>query len=183
MQRRDALAGMMGLLASAGASAVRAAVPAQSAADDFVRGELAAAKAEGKTLALYFHASWCSYCKLFDMFLADPKAAPIFNARFRLARMRVREEKAKYKAQQLTGVEQVFGRFSPGNIAVPLMVFLNPDGSARAKSLNDKGKNIGFPVADWELDWFEIMLSRAAPDMSANDIAALRNVCVRIYKK
>lgn len=179
MRRRDYIGGMAAGLLAGG---VQAAGPAQPKIQDVVKTELDAAKMEGKVLALYFHASWCAHCKLFDLLFQDPAAAKIFDAHFRRASFRVREDKAKYKALVLPGAEPYFLKLSGGNIAVPLLAFFGPDGKARGTSLTGQGKNIGFPVEKWELDWFETMLSRAAPEMSSQDIDALRAACVRIYK-
>lgn len=164
------------------ASAAHAAAPAT--VEDKVRGELVLAKAEGRTLAIFFWATWCPYCRLFNMVLNDPEAGPVFNRYFRLLRINVRERSADQKAQQLPGAEAMLKRYQNNEHGIPLFVFLRADGALASSSVSEKTKsNIGFPVEPSELDWFEAMLAKASPKISVKDTALLRAACVRIYNQ
>lgn len=167
-----------------GASILAAAIPAQAAlasADDTLKAELAAASAEGKTLALFVQASWCPYCRLFDLLLKDPAAGPILNSYFRFFRLNVRERTPERQAKELPGAMRLFKSYSGGQQSVPFFAFLDKNGKALSTSNDPNGQNIGYPVEDAELSLFDAMFAKAAPKMTKADIAMVRAAIVRLY--
>jgi thiol-disulfide isomerase/thioredoxin len=155
---------------------------APGSAKDALKLELAAADAEGKTLALFVQASWCPYCKLFGLLLKDPAAGPILNSHFRFFWLNVRERKPEWKARELSGAMSLFKSYSGGQQSVPFFAFLDKDGKVRSTSNDDRGENIGFPVSDAELNAFDAMFLKAAPSLSKVDVAVVRAALVRLYQ-
>lgn len=164
-------------LSAAGALALApvagfAAAPAS--ATDALKAELAAASAEGRTLALFVQASWCPYCKLFGLLLKDPAAAPILNSHFRFFWLNVRERTPEWKERELPGAMKLFKHYSGGGHGVPFFAFLDKDGKARAIST-------GFPTTDEDLAAFDATLAKAAPSITKAETATVRAVLVRLY--
>jgi|GEM_PF-1700140 len=168
-------AGALTLTPDAGFAAVR------PAAEEALKAERAAASAEGKTLGLFVLASWCPYCKLFNMLLADPVAKAIFDQHFRFFLLYVRERKPEWQKRQLPGAMALFKRYSGGGESVPFFAFLDQDGKALSTSKDPSGQNIGYPTSRSELALFDSMFAKAAPLMSKADIAALNAAIVRLY--
>ncbi|MEJ0058766.1 MAG: thioredoxin family protein [Terricaulis sp.] len=176
--RRGVLAGA---LSAAVAPAAQAASGAGGSAADFVDQERALATAENKRLVVVFFASWCVWCRFMDMLLADRTAARILDPRFRFAHLRALEHDEDQRALQLNGANDVFARYAAARNGLPFLVFLDANGdvvTTTISSANDA--NIGFPVQGFELDWFTEMLALAAPDLTAQDLATLRAICVRL---
>src|SRR5690242_10571557 len=93
------------------ASAAAAILPAGSAfaqqggqkedAKAAVVAACARAKASGRPLLLVFHASWCTYCRVFDKVLADGNAGRIMDKHLMAYHLRVQEREEKRIAMQL----------------------------------------------------------------------------------
>lgn len=70
------------------------------------------------------------------------------------------------------GGDKMRKRLGGGNASVPFFAFLDPAGNVLINSnrpvAGQLGKNIGFPYAPEEVDWFMTMLQRAAPELPAD---------------
>ena len=181
MDRRAFLAGASALTA---ASAARAQTPPAGGAEAALREASARAGANHRSLLLVFHASWCLYCRLFDMLLKHNDAAPIIGRYFEILQLRAQERRAPMQEQQLPGADEVYHRYAPEGAGLPYLVVLG-DGS---KKISDSimvasGENFGFPVEPVELDGFEAMLKAGAPTISHGELATLRRVCKALIKE
>ena len=54
-----------------------------------------------------------------------------------------------------------------------LLYVVDPDGELVADSFNEEGRNIGAPYHDWEIEYFGVMMSEVARNMSQDDIVVL----------
>jgi thiol-disulfide isomerase/thioredoxin len=178
MDRRSFLAGTAALTA---ASAGRAfADPADAMAS--VAAASAQAQASNRKLLLIFHASWCVYCRLFDMMLKDETAGAIVERHYAVLHLRALERTPEMKAQQLAGADEVFATYAPKGAGLPYMAVLDGDAKMVADSIMTNGDNFGFPVTKQELDGFEAMMKAGAPDITPKELKTLRKVCVGLMK-
>lgn len=180
LDRRSVAGGLCAAgLFSAAPRAGLAAAPLSAA--ETLKAELAAADAEGKTLALFAQASWCPYCKLFGILLNESAAAPVLKSYFRFFWLNVRERKPEWKAKELSGAMALFKYYSGGQQSVPFFAFLDKEGKTLSASVNASGQNIGYPTSDAELGAFDAMFAKAAPAMTNADIARVRAALVSLY--
>lgn len=175
MRRRTLLAGAL-LAALPGLGHAKA----QLTAAQEVSRQCALATAEQKALLVLFHANWCSWCRIFDAFLADPATATVMDRHFRILHMRAQEHTTENKALQLAGADEVYLRYARDTVGLPFFVVLDENERPLVTSIAPKtGENIGFPVQPDELEAFRIMLKRAAPTISGAELAAIREACIR----
>ncbi|MGB9455137.1 MAG: thioredoxin family protein [Bryobacteraceae bacterium] len=136
-----------------------------------------AAAAQHKSIFLIFHASWCGWCKKLDQLLETPEIKPIIDKYFVLARLTVQERDARKSLNNPDGdkvMAQTGGRF----VGLPFFALLNEEGETIVNSIrpgegNAAERSIGYPVTPQEVDWFLVMLKRAAPEMSADEARVL----------
>ncbi len=137
----------------------------------------AQASQQQKNVLLVFGASWCKYCKQFESFLAAPEIQPILAKHFIVARLGVYEVLGRNpklnNPKSQTAIRQ-FGDAEVGSL--PFIVFLDPKGglivnSNRPSKQKATGENIGYPATPEEIDWFMIMIEKAAPALSEADAA------------
>ena len=105
---------------------------------------------------------------------------------FVVVRVDIQEGEAK-KSQENPGGGELYDRLGGGKGGVPFIAFLDSRGEAIVNGNEPagggrKGGNIGHPFEPHEVDWFMIMLSKAAPGMTANERAALEKP-LRAQKK
>lgn len=174
--RRTFLAGALGA-ALPGVGAADVPKTAQAA----LRRELELAAAQSRAVLLFFHASWCSWCHVFDRLLDDPAAAPVFAAHFRVFRVRAQEHTDANRALELPGADMLYMHYAGPDAGLPFYLVVDANGRAIATSASPKtGDNIGFPVEPAELDAFAALLKTGAPDITALEQKAVREACVRI---
>lgn len=181
-QRRHVLAGAgaLGISGLAGGMAHAVPVPAR---DEFQR-QVALAAGEGKNLFLLFFASWCGYCRLFDMMLSHPQAAAIMNREFKVFHMRAMERSQAWKARQIAGADDMYRRFATPTSGLPFYVVFDGAGEPIVSSLApDSGVNIGFPVAKHDLDRFEKIIQLGASKITPAELATLRRVCAELLRR
>ncbi len=185
MNRRLFLvAGVVVAALSAGAASAQAlGQEPTGAASAAVSDATARASASNRRVLVIFHASWCVYCRLFDMMLADPKAAAIVDTHFVTLHVRALERKPEMQAQELAGADELFARYAPKGAGLPYMAILGDEGAEVADSIMPNGENFGFPVTQPELAAFEAMVKSGAPEISTNDLRYLRRVCVKLSEK
>ncbi len=98
------------------------------------------------------------------------------------------EEQGQKKALNTPGGDALFARFG-GPDGLPFFAFLDGNGDVivnskrPAKDAKDvKGGNIGHPFQPHEIDWFMVMLSKAAPRMTEDERATIEK-WLRTQKK
>jgi thiol-disulfide isomerase/thioredoxin len=155
----------------------------ESKAAEAVAAAAASAEAGGKRLLLVFHASWCGYCQLMDMMLEDAACKAILDKYFVIYHLRALEAKPEMKAQQLDGADEVYAGLTPKTTGLPYVAVLDGKAGRVTDSIMRNGDNFGFPVDAVELDNFQDMMRKGAPEMSAQEVKTLRRTCVRIFKQ
>lgn len=182
LQRRQVLTGAAALGLTGFGASVAHAVPAP--ATEEWRRQIDLAQGEGKRLFMLFYASWCGYCRLFDMLLADPEASAIINREFKVFHMRALERTEALKARQIAGADEMYRRFATPTAGLPFYVVFDGAGEPVVTSIApDSGENIGFPVAKHDLDQFEKIMKRGAPKLTREDLATLRSACARMMRR
>jgi len=102
-----------------------------------------------------------------------------------VARVTVEERDQKASLNNPGGSELV--KRVGGDNGLPFFAFLASDGSLIVNSIvppqnGKKGGNIGHPYEPHEVDWFMVMLSKAAPAMSPDEKAVIEKY-LRAQKK
>jgi len=125
-----------------------------------------------KTVLLVFGASWCKYCHLFDKFLAAPEIQPILAKHFIITHLGVYEELGRHPDLNNPKSDKLVRQFGDADVGgLPFIVFLDAKGqmivnSNRPSEKKSAGENIGYPAAPEEIDWFMVMIRKAAPTLS-----------------
>lgn len=145
-----------------------------------------AAAAQHKSIFLIFHASWCGWCRKLDQFIETPEIKPIIDKYFVQARLTVQEQEAK-KSLNNPGGDAVLAQAGGKDIGLPFFAFLDEKGETIVNSIRPgEGRaglrNIGHPFEPQEVDWFLMMVKKAAPTISPDEAKVLEN-WLRAQKK
>jgi hypothetical protein len=165
------------LFALAATLAAPAFAAPPNSADTLFAHAKAQAKIEHKNVLLVFSASWCGPCKLYERFLEDPRMKSITDKAFIVARIDVGELTSDARHTDTPGGVQLRTALGaqpePG---FPWLVITDENGKSLVNSYRngDISGNVGYPAAPEEIDWYIEMLKRAAPALSADDLAAIR---------
>jgi thioredoxin family protein len=158
----------------------RSAAPDPGANADAVMTQVKRQAASShKNILLSFGASWCVNCRLFDKFLADPAIHPIMEKAFVYADLNTGEREGDTRHTNIPGGQRLQASLGGKDSGYPYLVMLDPSGQPIIDSIasGDHGHpgNIGYPAAPYEVDWFMEMLKKAAPSLTAEDTATIRN--------
>lgn len=145
-------------------------------ADKILSDARAKAKAEQKSVLLVFGASWCPDCEVLDTFFNVPQTKTIFDKYFVIVHLSVFEEAGEHPKANTPGSEKVIAKYggvsSIGEVSLPYMVILNPDGKDIIdghRPVAGKKENIGFPAEKEDIQWFLQMLKTGAPALSQEE--------------
>jgi thiol-disulfide isomerase/thioredoxin len=137
------------------------------------------AAAEHKNVLLAFGASWCGNCRLFDKFLSDPTIHPIMDKAFVFADLNTGERADDKRHSNIPGGVELQASLGGKDAGYPYITMLDPRGNLISDSIRPAvlghGGNTGYPDAPYEIDWFIEMLKKAAPSLSAQDLATVHN--------
>ena len=164
------------LLAVAALGAAQDAAPLDAAT--VVRQATRRANAGSKNVFVYFHASWCSWCKRLEALFEDPRFKSKFADSYVVASITIREREEKVKLEN-PGWERVLRRLRQAEEKdVPYYVVLSPKGERLGGSYRGKDKeipnNAGFPQTDEEIAAFLTLIEKTAKAFTAEDRAALK---------
>lgn len=124
---------------------------------------LAQASSQDKLVFLHFGAPWCGWCHKLEDFLARTDMAPLFARQF---------IDLKIDVDRMTGGKELQARFKADQKGIPWFAFLDRDGKDVVDSDGPKG-NVGYPAAPEEIEHFIAMLKKAAPKLSAEEVATI----------
>lgn len=79
----------------------------------------------------------------------------------------------KIDQDRTIGGRELLERLNPKPGGIPWSVFLDASGRTIITSDDPTRGNVGFPVQDFEIDHFKVMLGKAAKRMTAEDVEAL----------
>ena len=138
-------------------------------ADTLVSQGVARARAEGKAVLIEFGASWCTWCRRFEAFVASPEVGRIVQNNYVIVNLTVQEREEK-KALETPGGDARMRQWGGENAGLPFYVFLDGTGRkvADSKAMPD-GANIGFPGTAKEADAFMALIAKTAPRLRATD--------------
>ena len=165
------------VLALAVASGTSARAASTDTADTLFAQAKSLAQQQHKHVLLVFSASWCGPCKLYEKFLEDPAMKPLTDKAFVIVRIDVGERPGDSKHADTPGgvaLRSALGaQPEPG---YPFIIMTDEAGKPIVNSNRNgdiKG-NTGYPQSPEEIDWYIEMLRRAAPGLSAEELAATR---------
>ena len=75
--------------------------------------------------------------------------------------------------ERMVGGSALMKRYNPTSEGIPWSVFLDADGKAIIDSNEPKRGNVGFPVQEFEIAHFRVMLEKVAKRMAREDIDVL----------
>jgi thiol-disulfide isomerase/thioredoxin len=135
-----------------------------------------------KVIFFVFSASWCGPCHKLDAFLNAPETRGIVEKYFVVAKVNILENAGKHPELQSPGgdelAEKLGGNGQAMTAGVPVIVFLNAAGEPIINSMrpikgSDRRANIGYPDTPEEIDWFGVMLKKAVPQMSPEELRTM----------
>ena len=156
------------------------AAPTPVAAKTLVDAAVRTAKAENKTVFLYFGASWCGWCRALDTFLHSSEAGSIMQQHYVLLHLTAQESPDK-KALENPGVDSVMN--AGGVSAMPSYVMLNGNGEKIGSSdAMPDGSGIGYPAEPVEVKAFGALVQKTAPSMTEADLTKVTDYLTTFAK-
>ena len=134
---------------------------AQEKAEIVIANAQKKAKAENKNVMVFFHASWCSWCKLMDKKMNLPSTKDLFESNYVLASLDVQESGEKQKLENPNG-EEWMAKYGGKDAGLPYFVFIDKDGKVLDSSLNEEKENLGCPSTAEEIYSFITKLQKTS---------------------
>ena len=79
----------------------------------------------------------------------------------------------KIDVDRMLGADAIEEKYVNSYGGVPWIVILDADGELLADSFDEEGKNIGSPYADWEIEYFGVMMRDVTRNISEAEIEAM----------
>ncbi len=142
-----------------------AAVPTEASAAAPARTALEAglqeAAATDRLVFLHSGAPWCGWCRRLEAWLERDDIAPIFSKDF---------VDVKVDVEEMSDGEALMDGYAPGYRGVPFLVILDADGRVLADSFAPNGRNIGSPIQEWEIEYWNQMMRQTARRITGDEI-------------
>ena len=147
---------------------------AQENAEVVIANAQKKAKAENKNIMVFFHASWCGWCKLMDKKMNLPSTKNLFDDNYVLAPIDVQERAEKVNLENPNGAEWMT-KYGGKDAGLPFFVFIDKNGKVLDNSLTEKNENLGCPSTPEEIASF---VSKVKTTSKLNDtqLATIKQV-------
>ena len=113
---------------------------------------------------------------MLDKFIEAEEVKPILGKYFVVAHLTLSDKVGN------AGASKVLDKLGGNNQGLPFFAFLNGKGELIVNSRRNGADNIGYPAEPNEIDWFMVMVKKAAPTMSEAEAKVLETK-LRNYKK
>jgi thioredoxin-related protein len=124
-----------------------------------------------KNVLVYFHASWCSWCRRFDRLFASQEFRESFQESYVIAEITVRERDDLVKNENAGWATVLKELRGTAEQDVPYLVVLSSDGDKLADTFRPEGMeipgNAGWPRTQTEIEAFLSMLRKTGRKFSA----------------
>lgn len=147
-------------------------VMAQQAAEVVIENAQKKAKAENKNVLVFFHASWCGWCKRMKKKMTLPETQRLFDDNYVLSSLDVLERGEKEKLENPNG-EEWMAKYGGKTAGLPFFVFINSKGHVLDTSFDDKGDNLGCPSTAEEIGVFIAKLEKTSK-LSKAELATIK---------
>ena len=147
------------------------------AAEMLSKARAQAAK-EKKNVLVGFSASWCGWCHRMQKTLSDPKMTALMDKYFVTVWLDVLEQPSKKNLENPGAADYLQANGGDGQ-GIPFLYFMDDKGKTLINSmkpgpLGGKASNTGCPYEDDEIAHWLVMLKKAAPKMSAEELAYVK---------
>lgn len=146
----------------------------QEKAETVIANAQKQAKTENKNVMVFFHASWCGWCKLMDKKMNLPSTKNLFDSNYVLASLDVQERGEKEKLENPNG-EDWMAKYGGKDAGLPFFVFIDSNGKVLENSLTEKKENLGCPSTPEEIDSFVGKLAKTSK-LDQSQLATIKKV-------
>lgn len=133
----------------------------QEKADVIIEKAQKQAKAENKNVLVFFHASWCGWCKKMEKKMSSDNTKELFDKNYVLASLDVQERGDKKRLQNLGG-EEIMAKYGGEKAGLPFFVFITPEGKVLENSFTENKENLGCPSTEEEVKIFVEKLKKTS---------------------
>ncbi len=134
------------------------------------------ASSENKKVFVFFHASWCGWCKKMDKQIKDAEVANSFNKNYVFVHLDVNEPDNK-KDLENPGADTYLKQFGGDKAGMPFWLVLDTDKKVITDSFINN-ENLGCPSSADEVSEFLVKL-QATSKLNANELATISEVFLR----
>ena len=147
-------------------------------ASDQLEAAKVKAKAEGKGIIVVFGASWCKWCLKLRETTSSGELKDVFERNFVIVPVTVLE-RGPTANLETPGGDELRTFLGGGKSGIPFYAVLNAEGKMVVNSLwaaepSSQPRNIGYPGAPAEIDYFIAFLRKGNPKLSGPDEFAIR---------
>lgn len=144
-------------------------------AEKILNTALAEAKADNKNVFVFYHASWCGWCRRLEKAITSDELKKIFENNFVITHIDVLERDEKVAELENPGGRATMKKYGGEKSGLPFYVFLDAKGNKIADSNVMPGNtNIGYPGAPEEINSFIGIIKKAAKNLSPENIESIK---------
>jgi thioredoxin-related protein len=147
---------------------------AQENAEVVIANAQKKAKAENKNVMVFFHASWCGWCKLMDKKMNLPSTKNLFDDNYVVAPIDVQERGEKVKLENPNGAEWMT-KYGGKDAGLPFFVFIDKNGKVVDNSLTENKENLGCPSTPEEIVSFVSKVKKTSK-LNETQLATIKQV-------
>ena len=129
-------------------------------AENILSGAYSQASKENKNVFVFFHASWCGWCKKMDASMNDETTKKYFNDSYVTVHLTVQETSENKKLEN-PGAAEYLKSLKGETAGLPFFVILNNAGKVLGDSF-ENGGNIGCPASESEVAAFIKLLKNTS---------------------